>query len=292
MQQYHEFLRTILDLGVRKSDRTGVGTISTFGLQMRFDLAKGFPLVTTKKIHLKSVIEELLWFIKGETNIRPLVMMNVRIWNDWPYKRYTESTEYKGETMEAFIEKIREERDFADRYGDLGPIYGRQWRHVDGKHKVIDQLQEVINNIRVNPNSRRLIVNAWNVALIEDMALPPCHVLFQFYVAEGKLSCHLYQRSADAFLGVPFNIASYALLTLMIAKITGLNPGEFVHSFGDCHIYMNHLDQVGLLLSRTPRPLPRMNILKETDKIEDFVYEDFVLEGYEPYPTIKGKVAV
>jgi len=292
MQQYHEFLRTILDLGVRKSDRTGVGTISTFGLQMRFDLAKGFPLVTTKKIHLKSVIEELLWFIKGETNIRPLVMKNVRIWNDWPYKRYTESTEYKGETMEAFIEKIREERDFADRYGDLGPIYGRQWRHVDGKHKVIDQLQEVINNIRVNPNSRRLIVNAWNVALIEDMALPPCHVLFQFYVAEGKLSCHLYQRSADAFLGVPFNIASYALLTLMIAKITGLNPGEFVHSFGDCHIYMNHLDQVGLLLSRTPRPLPRMNILKETDKIEDFVYEDFVLEGYEPYPTIKGKVAV
>jgi thymidylate synthase len=259
---------------------------------LRFDLAKGLPLVTTKKIHLKSVIAELLWFIKGETNIRPLVMKNVRIWNDWPYKRYTESTEYKGETMEAFIEKIREERDFADRYGDLGPIYGRQWRHVDGKHKVIDQLQEVINNIRVNPNSRRLIVNAWNVALIEDMALPPCHVLFQFYVAEGKLSCHLYQRSADAFLGVPFNIASYALLTLMIAKITGLNPGEFVHSFGDCHIYMNHLDQVGLLLSRTPRPLPRMNILKETDKIEDFVYEDFVLEGYEPYPTIKGKVAV
>lgn len=292
MQQYHEFLRSILDVGVRKSDRTGVGTISTFGLQMRFDLAKGFPLVTTKRIHLKSVIEELLWFIKGDTNIRPLAEKGVRIWNDWPYKRFCESSAYGGESMEQFIDKILADRDFADKYGDLGPIYGRQWRHVEGKGRVIDQLQEVITGIRTSPDSRRLIVNAWNVGLIEEMALPPCHVLFQFYVADGKLSTHLYQRSADAFLGVPFNIASYALLTLMIANITNLKPGMFIHSFGDCHIYMNHLDQVGLLLSRKPRDLPQMSIQRSVTSIEDYVYEDFVLEGYDPYPTIKGKVAV
>ncbi|MGI6392526.1 MAG: thymidylate synthase [Candidatus Izemoplasmatales bacterium] len=292
MKQYHEFLRTILDVGVRKSDRTGVGTISTFGLQMRFDLAEGFPLVTTKRIHLKSVIEELLWFVKGETNIRPLVEKNVRIWNEWPYKRFCESEDYKGETLDQFIERILADRAFADKYGDLGPVYGRQWRHVEGNGRVIDQLQEVIYNIRNNPDSRRLIVSAWNVALIEKMALPPCHAFFQFYVADGKLSCHLYQRSADAFLGVPFNIASYSLLTLMISSITNLKPGEFVHSFGDCHIYLNHLDQVGLLLSRKPKALPKMTILRSTENIEDFVFDDFLLENYDPYPTIKGKVAV
>ncbi len=292
MKQYHDFLRTILDIGTRKSDRTGVGTISTFGLQMRFDLAKGFPLVTTKRIHLKSVIEELLWFIKGDTNIRELVLKGVRIWNDWPYKRYREAAGYGGESMDDFITRIAEDPAFAATYGELGPIYGRQWRAFEGREQSVDQLQAVISEIRTNPDSRRLIVSSWNVPLLTQMALPPCHVLFQFYVADGKLSCHLYQRSADAFLGVPFNIASYALLTQMVAKVTGLGLGEFIHTFGDCHIYMNHLDQVGLLLSRTPKEQPKMTILRDADKIEDFVFEDFRLENYDPYPTIKGKVAV
>ena len=259
---------------------------------MRFDLAKGFPLVTTKRIHLKSVIEELLWFIKGDTNIRELVLKGVRIWNDWPYKRYREAAGYGGESMDDFITRIAEDPAFAATYGELGPIYGRQWRAFEGREQSVDQLQAVISEIRTNPDSRRLIVSSWNVPLLTQMALPPCHVLFQFYVADGKLSCHLYQRSADAFLGVPFNIASYALLTQMVAKVTGLGLGEFIHTFGDCHIYMNHLDQVGLLLSRTPKEQPKMTILRDADKIEDFVFEDFRLENYDPYPTIKGKVAV
>ena len=292
MKQYLDFLRNILDKGSRKDDRTGVGTISTFGYQMRFDLSEGFPLLTTKKVFLRAIIHELLWFIKGETNIRPLVLENVKIWNDWPYKKYSESSEYKGETMEEFIEKIKEDEEFAKVWGELGPVYGHEWRHFDGQDCYVDQLAWVINEIKTNPNSRRLIVNSWQAAYVDRMALPPCHMAFQFYVSNGKLSCQLYQRSADAFLGVPFNIASYSLLTMMIAKICGLEPGEFVHSFGDCHIYTNHIDQINLQLSRETRALPKMIIHGDQKNIEDFKFEDFELVGYDPHPTIKGAVAV
>jgi thymidylate synthase len=292
MRQYLDFIRSILENGTQKDDRTHTGTISKFGHQMRFDLSEGFPLLTTKKIHLKSIIHELLWFIKGDTNIRYLVENDVRIWNDWPYARYAKSPEFKNETMEAFIEKIKSDPDFAKQYGDLGPVYGRQWRGFEGKNRTVDQLNEVIQQIKSNPDSRRLIVNSWNAALIDDMALPPCHAMFQFYVAGGKLSCQLYQRSADAFLGVPFNIASYALLTMMVAKVCHLEVGEFIHTFGDCHIYLNHMDQIKLQMERTPRVLPKMVIKREVASIEDFKYEDFELIGYDPYPAIKGKVAV
>jgi len=259
---------------------------------MRFDLQKGFPLLTTKKIHLKSIIHELLWFIQGDTNIRYLCLNDVRIWNDWPYAKYVKSIEYQGETMDQFIDKIKTNESFAAKYGDLGPVYGRQWRGFEGKTRTVDQLKQVIDEIKANPNSRRLIVNSWNASLIDDMALPPCHAMFQFYVSEGKLSCQLYQRSADAFLGVPFNIASYALLTMMIAKVCHLEVGDFIHTFGDCHIYINHLDQINLQLSREPRALPTMSIKREVSSINDFKYEDFELIGYNPYPPIKGKVAV
>jgi len=292
MRQYLDFIKSILENGSRKDDRTHTGTISKFGYQMRFDLSEGFPLLTTKKIHLKSIIHELLWFIKGDTNIRYLVENDVRIWNDWPYARYAKSPEFKNETMEAFIEKIKSDPEFASKYGDLGPVYGRQWRGFEGKNRTVDQLNEVIQQIKSNPDSRRLIVNSWNAALIEDMALPPCHAMFQFYVAGGKLSCQLYQRSADAFLGVPFNIASYALLTMMVAKVCHLQAGEFIHTFGDCHIYLNHMDQIKLQMERTPRVLPKMMIKREVASIEDFKFEDFELIGYDPYPAIKGKVAV
>ncbi len=292
VKQYLEFLRTILEKGTMKQDRTGTGTISTFGYQMRFDLASGFPLLTTKKIHLKSVIHELLWFIHGDTNIRYLVQNNVRIWNEWPYLNYTLSADYQGETIEEFQYLVATNPEFAQKYGDLGPVYGKQWRAFEGKSEVVDQLAEVIREIKLNPNSRRLIVTAWNPPLLEQMALPPCHLLFQFYVNEGKLSCQLYQRSADAFLGVPFNIASYSLLTLMVAQVTGLAPGEFIHSLGDCHIYLNHLDQVKLQLKRKPRTLPKMHLNPERKDIESFIYADFVLTEYDPYPAIKGKVAV
>ena len=292
MKQYLDFLRHILDNGSKKDDRTGVGTISTFGYQMRFNLSEGFPLLTTKKVYLRAIIHELLWFIKGETNIRPLVLENVKIWNDWPYKKYTESSEYKGETMEEFIEKIKNDPEFAKVWGELGPVYGHEWRHFDGQDCFIDQLAWVINEIKTNPNSRRLIVNSWQAAYVDRMALPPCHMAFQFYVSNGKLSCQLYQRSADAFLGVPFNIASYSLLTMMIAKICGLEPGEFVHTFGDCHIYSNHLEQINLQLSRDTRTLPTMIIHGDQKAIEDFKFEDFELVGYDPHPTIKGAVAV
>ena len=292
MKQYLDFLRHILDNGSKKDDRTGVGTISTFGYQMRFNLSEGFPLLTTKKVYLRAIIHELLWFIKGETNIRPLVLENVKIWNDWPYKKYTESSEYKGETMEEFIEKIKDDPEFAKVWGELGPVYGHEWRHFDGQDCFIDQLAWVINEIKTNPNSRRLIVNSWQAAYVDRMALPPCHMAFQFYVSNGKLSCQLYQRSADAFLGVPFNIASYSLLTMMIAKICGLEPGEFVHTFGDCHIYSNHLEQINLQLSRDTRTLPTMIIHGDQKTIEDFKFEDFELVGYDPHPTIKGAVAV
>ena len=264
MQQYLDLLDRILQGGHRKSDRTGTGTLSIFGHQMRFDLADGFPVVTTKKLHMRSVIVELQWFLSGSTNVHWLQERGVTIWDEW-----------------------------ADADGDLGPVYGHQWRSwpaPDGRH--IDQIAAVIESIRTKPDSRRHIVSAWNVAEVADMALPPCHTLFQFYVADGRLSCQLYQRSADVFLGVPFNIASYALLTMMVAKVTGLEPGEFVHTFGDAHLYLNHLDQARLQLSRTPRALPRMELADGVRDIDGFVYDDFTLTGYDPYPAIKAPIAV
>jgi thymidylate synthase len=264
MKAYHDLLQYILDHGAEKSDRTGTGTISVFGYQMRFDLQEGFPLVTTKKVHLKSVIHELLWFLQGDTNIRYLKENGVSIWDEW-----------------------------ADEHGDLGPVYGKQWRSwVCPDGRVVDQISEVLDTLRKNPDSRRMIVSAWNVADIPDMALAPCHCLFQFYVADGRLSCQLYQRSADVFLGVPFNIASYALFTMMLAQVTGLQCGDFVHSFGDVHIYSNHLEQVQLQLSRQPRPLPKMNLNPEVKDLFAFKYEDFQLVDYDPWPAIKAPVAV
>jgi thymidylate synthase len=264
MKQYHDLLQHILDHGTHKEDRTGTGTISVFGYQMRFDLSEGFPCVTTKKLHLRSIIHELLWFLNGDTNIAYLKENGVRIWDEW-----------------------------ADENGNLGPVYGYQWRSwPDGKGGTIDQISKLIKSIKNNPDSRRHIVSAWNVADVDNMALPPCHTLFQFYVADGKLSCQLYQRSADTFLGVPFNIASYALLTLMVAQVCDLQPGDFIHTFGDAHIYSNHLDQVKLQLSRDCRPLPTMKINPEVKDIFAFKYEDFELLNYDPHPHIKGEVAV
>lgn len=293
MKQYLKLLNDILENGSEKSDRTSTGTISMFGYQMRFDLSEGFPLLTTKKVHLKSVIHELLWFITGDTNIKYLVNNGVRIWNEWPYRKFVQSGDYNGQTMKEFIELIKTDDDFSDKWGDLGPVYGHQWRNFEGPNGLAtDQLSDLITNIKNNPNSRRLIINAWNPPLIDSMALPPCHMMFHFYVNEGKLSCLLYQRSADTFLGVPFNIASYALLTMMIAKVTGLEPGEFIHTIGDAHIYNDHLDQVKLQLTREPRELPTMKIVRDVSDIEDFKYEDFLLENYKPHPRIKGKVSV
>ena len=264
MQQYHQLLQHILDNGTQKSDRTGTGTISTFGYQMRFNLQDGFPLVTTKKVHLKSILHELLWFLKGETNIAYLKEAGVSIWDEW-----------------------------ADANGELGPVYGKQWRSWEGKDgAVIDQITDVINQIKKNPDSRRLIVNAWNVADLPKMALMPCHTMFQFYVANNKLSCQLYQRSADVFLGVPFNIASYALLTMMMAQVCDLEPGEFIHTFGDVHIYKNHLEQVHTQLSRQPYPLPTMKLNPAIKNIFDFRFEDFTLENYQSHSAIKAPVAV
>ncbi len=264
MRQYLDLLARIRQEGVRKDDRTGTGTISVFGHQMRFDLEDGFPLLTTKKLHLKSIVHELLWFLSGDTNIRYLKENGVRIWDEW-----------------------------ADENGELGPVYGHQWRSwpaPDGR--AIDQISQVVEMIRSNPDSRRLIVTAWNPAEIDQMALPPCHCLFQFWVGDGKLSCQLYQRSADVFLGVPFNIASYALLTMMVAQVTGLKPGTFVHTFGDAHLYLNHLDQAEVQLTRVPRKLPRMHINEAVTDIFGFVYEDFALQGYDPHPHIKAEVSV
>jgi len=293
MRQYLDLLKHIMENGSPKGDRTGTGTISTFGYQMRFDLTEGFPLLTTKKVHLKSIIHELLWFIKGETNIKYLVDNGVRIWNEWPYRNYQKTSDYNRESLQEFVERIKSDDVFAKKHGNLGPVYGRQWRHFDGPDgKYVDQLSEVIKNIKSNPHSRRLIINSWNPPLVPDMALPPCHMMFHFYVNNNKLSCLLYQRSADSFLGVPFNIASYALLTLMVAQVTNLEPGEFIHTLGDAHIYNDHLEQVNLQLSRTPKPLPKMTLNKKIDNIEDFKFEDFKLSNYNPYPPIKGKVSV
>lgn len=264
MEQYHALCEHILEHGTKKEDRTGTGTLSVFGHQMRFSLQDGFPLITTKKLHMKSIIHELIWFISGDTNIRYLQENGVRIWNEW-----------------------------ADENGDLGPVYGAQWRSFprpDGT--TVDQLAQVIEQIKTNPDSRRLIVSAWNPGQVDEMALPPCHLLFQFYVADGKLSCQLYQRSADVFLGIPFNIASYALLTHMIAHVCGLKVGDFVHTLGDAHIYSNHVEQVNLQLTRTPKKLPTLRFARTVDRIEDFRFEDIIIEGYDPDPHIKGVVAV
>lgn len=264
MQTYHRLLQHILDEGVAKGDRTGTGTLSVFGYQMRFDLAEGFPLVTTKKLHVKSIIHELLWFLKGDTNIGYLKENGVSIWDEW-----------------------------ADAEGELGPVYGKQWRSWQGADgRTVDQISELIADIRRNPDSRRLIVSAWNVAELPRMALMPCHTLFQFYVAEGRLSCQLYQRSADVFLGVPFNIASYALLTMMVAQVCGLQPGEFIHTLGDAHLYSNHLEQARLQLTREPYPMPKMRINSEVTDMFGFRYEDFTLEDYQCHPAIKAPVAV
>lgn len=288
MRQYLQLCQTILEKGKKKEDRTGTGTISYFGYQMRFDLQEGFPLLTTKKVHLKSIIYELLWFISGDTNIKFLVDHDVKIWNDWPFAEYRKSEDYKQETIEEFAQKIKEDAEFAKKWGDCGAIYGKQWRNFNG----VDQLKQLIEQIQTNPHSRRLIISAWNPKEIQDMLLPPCHTLMQFYVNDGVLSCQLYQRSADVFLGVPFNIASYALLTMMIAQVCHLKPGNFIHTLGDAHIYLNHLDQIRLQLSRTPKELPRMKINPDVTSIFDFKYEDFKLENYHPYKAIKGKVAV
>ncbi len=264
MKQYHDLLQHILDKGAKKEDRTGTGTISVFGYQMRFDLNEGFPCLTTKKVHMRSIIHELLWFLKGETNIQYLKENNVSIWDEW-----------------------------ADENGNLGPVYGSQWRSwpcADGRQ--IDQITKIIDQLKTNPDSRRIIVSAWNVAEIESMALPPCHAFFQFYVADGKLSCQLYQRSADTFLGVPFNIASYALLTLMVAQVCNLKPGDFIHTLGDAHLYSNHIEQANLQLTRDFRKLPKMKINPEVKDIFAFKYEDFELENYDPHPHIKAAVAI
>ena len=288
MYEYLNLCKTILEKGTKKDDRTGTGTISYFGYQMRFNLEEGFPLLTTKRVHLKSIIHELLWFISGDTNIKYLVDNGVRIWNDWPFALYQKSAEYKGETIEEFAEKIKESEEFAEKWGKLGPVYGKQWRNFGG----VDQLEELINQIKTNPTSRRLIISAWNPAEINQMALPPCHCFMQFYVNDGKLSCQLYQRSADVFLGVPFNIASYSLFTMMIAQVCGLKYGTFVHTIGDAHIYLNHLEQINTQLSREPRALPTMKINPNVKSIYDFKYEDFELENYNSHKGIKGKVAV
>ena len=288
MKQYLDLVKNVLNEGIKKEDRTGTGTISYFGYQMRFNLEDGFPLLTTKRVHLKSIIHELLWFIAGDTNIKYLVDHDVRIWNEWPYAAFKKSAEYQGETIEEFVEKIKTNDTFAKKYGNLGPVYGKQWRNFNG----VDQLEWLINEIRKNPTSRRLIISAWNPSEIEDMALPPCHCFMQFYVNEGKLSCQLYQRSADIFLGVPFNIASYSLFTMMIAQVCNLKPGTFVHTIGDAHIYLNHLEQVNRQLKREPRALPTMRLNPNVKSIYDFTFEDFTLEGYDPHKGIKGKVAV
>lgn len=289
MKQYLDLIDHVLKNGEYKDDRTNTGTYSTFGYQMRFDLAQGFPLVTTKKTHLRSIIEELLWFISGDTNIKYLVEHNVRIWNEWPYESFKKSTDYNNETMNEYLDKIINDDSFAKKHGDLGPVYGKQWRDFGG----VDQLNNLIDQIKNNPNSRRLIVSAWNPPLIKDMALPPCHCFMQFYVSNsGKLSCQLYQRSADVFLGVPFNIASYALFTMMIAQVCDLEVGEFVHTLGDTHIYSNHIDQVKEQLSRKPYALPTMKINPSVKSIFDFKIDDFELENYEAHPHIKGEVAV
>ena len=301
MKQYLDLVRHIRDHGTIKEDRTGTGTVSIFGYQMRFNLADGFPLVTTKRVHLKSILHELLWFIKGDTNIKYLVQNGVGIWNDWPYQNWLRETGqaqnfkmYSSEwrlVMKEFIERIKSDDTFARQYGDLGPVYGKQWRNFGG----VDQLTNLVNDIKINPDSRRLIVSAWNpqdIPVMIKSGLPPCHSLFQFYVVEGRLSCQLYQRSADVFLGVPFNIASYAILTMMIAQVTSLRPGDFIHTFGDAHLYLNHMEQVDEQLSRAEFDLPELKINPSITSLFDFVFEDFELQNYMSHEPISAPVAV
>ena len=301
MKQYLDLLKLIKETGIKKEDRTGTGTISIFGHQMRFNLQDGFPLITTKKVNLDSIIHELLWFIRGDTNIRYLVQNGVNIWNDWPFQswlnetgqadKYVMHSEEWKEKMETFVETVIADEGFASQYGDLGPVYGKQWRDFEG----VDQLEQVIEGIKNSPDSRRLIVSAWNpkdIPVMIKSGLPPCHALFQFYVSNGRLSCQLYQRSADVFLGVPYNIASYALLTLMIAKVSRLEPGEFVHSFGDTHIYLNHLEQVNEQLSRDPHSLPQLKIKNNRSSLFEFEINDFELTEYDPHPLISAPIAV
>lgn len=290
MEQYKQLCKEVLEKGKFKSDRTGTGTISMFGAQKRYDLNDGFPLLTTKKVYFKGILVELLWLISGETNIQPLVKQNVHIWDEWPFEKYRKSEYYQNETIKEFAAKVASDDEFAKKWGDLGPIYGKQWRDFFGT----DQIKKLENDLRTNKFSRRLIVSAWNPSQVEDMALPPCHAFFQFYVdKDDRLSCQLYQRSADIFLGVPFNIASYSTLTMMLAQVCGLKLGDFVHTIGDAHIYVNHIDQINLQLSRECKALPKLNILnKDAKSITEFKFEDFELEGYDPHPAIKGVVAV
>ncbi|MBN2367947.1 thymidylate synthase [Candidatus Woesearchaeota archaeon] len=291
MEAYLRLLKHILDNGVKKGDRTGTGTISVFGYQMRFDLSKGFPAVTTKKLYMRSIIHELLWFLSGDTNLKYLAENNVHIWDDWPFRRYKQSPEYKGESISDFSKKVAEDDNFAEKWGNLGPVYGKQWRDFGG----IDQISTIVDQIKNNPDSRRMIVSAWNPPEIEEMTkagLPPCHTLFHFYVVDNKLSCQLYQRSADTFLGVPFNIASYSLLTMMMAQVTGRELGEFVHTFGDAHLYLNHIEQAKLQLTREPKKLPKMWINPEVKNIFDFKFEDFELKDYDSWPGIKAPISV
>jgi thymidylate synthase len=301
MKQYHDLLRHVMANGNEKGDRTGTGTRSVFGYQMRFDLSEGFPLMTTKKVHLKSIIHELLWFLKGDTNIAYLVKNGVNIWNEWPFQNYLNennlsdtlpkhSADWKA-ALKEFVENIKSDEAFADQWGALGPVYGKQWRNFEG----VDQIETVIGTLKTNPNSRRMLVSAWNPKEVPAMAksgLPPCHTLFQFYVANNKLSCQLYQRSADIFLGVPFNIASYALLNMMVAQVCGFECGDFVHTMGDAHIYSNHFDQVNTQLQREPKALPTLKINPDIKDIFSFTFDDFELNNYDPYPPIKAPVAV
>jgi len=299
MDTYLQLLKQVKSTGKQRTDRTGTGTISVFGAQARFDLTKGFPLLTTKKLHVKSIIHELLWFLSGNTNIQYLAKHKVHIWDDWAYESYKNSSEFQNESMKEFSARIAEDDVFAQKWGDLGPVYGKQWRRWtanDGSE--IDQIAHVIDQIKNNPDSRRIIVSGWNVSDLQGLikgqrsAPPLCHTMFQFYVDDGELSCQLYQRSADLFLGVPFNIASYSMLTMMIAQVCGLRPKEFIHTFGDLHIYLNHLDQVNEQLSREPKPLPHLNISSDVKSIDDFKFEDFELTGYDPHPAIKAPIAV
>lgn len=299
MQQYLDVLKDIRTNGARKEDRTGTGTLSVFGRQMRFDLNQGFPAITTKKLYFRSIIHELLWFLTGDTNIQYLAKNDVHIWDDWPYAAYQDSSEFSGETIKEFSQKIAENDQFAQKWGNLGPVYGKQWRRWKTKNgKTIDQIANVVSELKINPDSRRMLVSGWNVGDLQGLikgkrsAPPLCHSLFQFYVIDGKLSCQLYQRSADFFLGVPFNIASYSLLTMMIAQVAGLKLGEFIHTFGDAHIYLNHLKQVDEQLSRSPKPLPHMKINPDVNNIDDFKFNDFKLDGYESWPAIKAPIAV
>ena len=318
MKQYLDLCQHVLDTGIQKGDRTGTGTLSVFGYQMRYDLQKGFPLMTTKKTAFRLIVSELLWFLKGDTNVRTLVEERNPIWDEWAFEKWVESEEYTGPDMTnfgrrapldeefnelytiemtAFKKRLVEDDEFAERYGDLGPVYGKQWRSFGTEsetsiHPPVDQIAQLIDGLKNNPDSRRHIVTAWNPTEMKDMALPPCHVLFQFYVSDGKLSCQLYQRSADVFIGVPFNIASYALLVHLIAKEVGLEPGEFIHTLGDAHIYSNHIDQVHEQLSREPRPLPSLQVNMENKTIFELTTEDITLENYNPYPKIKAPIAV